>query len=190
MASVIPSDLLCTICKDLTSEECLMLDPCEHTFCKDCINPVLNGETSNRECPNCRASISRTKKPMFQFLNALKAYRKKLAEKVRTVTRIDEDFESISLWSEDSRLSASADGQRFQIFIRDLGGKDRVVWVTANESVLSLKQKVKDKTNIPPEHQRLLYGGKQFKDQELLSLYNLEHGSTVHLVMRLVGGFN
>ena len=78
MASVIPSDLLCTICKDIIGEECLVLDSCQHTFCTNCIKPVLNGEAANKECPNCRKSVSRTKKPMFQFLNALKAYKKKL----------------------------------------------------------------------------------------------------------------
>ena len=55
-------------------------------------------------------------------------------------------------------------------------------------TVLELKEKVKAKTGINTDDQRLLYGGKQLEDENLLTDYGLQNNSTVFLVLRLPGG--
>ena len=48
---------------------------------------------------------------------------------------------------------------------------------------------VEDKIGIPPDSQRLIYAGKQFKDDHTLANYpTLSNMSTVFLVLRLTGG--
>jgi ubiquitin-like protein Nedd8 len=54
--------------------------------------------------------------------------------------------------------------------------------------VKRIKERVEEKEGIPPPQQRLIFGGKQMHDEKSASDYNLEGGSTLHLVLALRGG--
>lgn len=58
-------ELLCILCSEVLDEP-MMLSPCDHYFCGDCIKACLQ---MNKQCPTCRVQASEASlKPLFRGL--------------------------------------------------------------------------------------------------------------------------
>ncbi|KAL3698961.1 hypothetical protein R1sor_016983 [Riccia sorocarpa] len=75
-------------------------------------------------------------------------------------------------------------GTTLEIKIRTLNAQSYTLRVEKNTPVPALKDRIASVAGIPVENQRLIYGGKVLKDDQLLSAYNVEDGHTLHLVAR------
>ncbi|KAF7265168.1 hypothetical protein GWI33_021361 [Rhynchophorus ferrugineus] len=67
-------------------------------------------------------------------------------------------------------------------------GDERMIDVEPSDKILALKEKLEEKEGIPPQQQRLVFQGKQLKDDKTISSYKLKAGTVLHLVVALRGG--
>lgn len=81
-----------------------------------------------------------------------------------------------------------ADDGSFQLFVKSINGKTRTVTVNSTDTILTIKEKIRDKEGVAPEEQRLIYAGKNLDDSKTAADYNLTAESTLHLVLRVRGG--
>ena len=77
---------------------------------------------------------------------------------------------------------------RLQIFMITPTDKTVTLTVTLSDTVQAIKVMIHGKLQIPTDQQRLIFGCKQLTDDNSLFTYNIQCGSTIHLLLRLRGG--
>ena len=80
--------------------------------------------------------------------------------------------------------------QSWPIFIKTLTGKTITLTVNEKTTVGGVKCLIQEKEGIPPDQQRFVFAGKRLEeDLRYLQDYNLRPESTLHLILRLRGGY-
>uniref|UniRef100_A0A0K8RBC3 Ubiquitin-ribosomal protein eL40 fusion protein n=1 Tax=Ixodes ricinus TaxID=34613 RepID=A0A0K8RBC3_IXORI len=70
-----------------------------------------------------------------------------------------------------------------QVFVKSLDGRTVTLDLCSEDSVAAVKRGLEERTGLPCDEQRLLFGGRQLADED-----SVQPGCTLHLNLRLVGG--
>jgi ubiquitin len=76
-----------------------------------------------------------------------------------------------------------------QIFVRELAGRTITLNIELADTIDKIKEQIQDKIGVPPEQQRLIYAGKQLMENMTIGDYNVQKEATLHLALRLFGGY-
>ena len=71
------------------------------------------------------------------------------------------------------------------IYVKTLTGKTDTFKVNPEDTIVSVKQLIMNKNNIPIERQRLIFNSHQLRDNRYLYNYNIINKSTLHLVLKI-----
>ena len=120
-------------------------------------------------------------------------------ERDRSASKIPFDHHSEIIYASQDNVNGKKNEGRLenilaikggmQLFVKTLSGKTISVDVEPDESIESLKAKIAEKEGVPVDQQRLIFGGKQLDSLKSLSDYDIDDDATLHLVLRLRGGF-
>lgn len=75
-------------------------------------------------------------------------------------------------------------GPQMRIFVLTLNGKKITLEVKRSDLIETVKQMIHKEAGCPPDHQRLIFNGKELENGLDLLHYNIQMGSQVHLVLR------
>ena len=74
------------------------------------------------------------------------------------------------------------------LFIKTLIGETITIdYWDENDTIEDIKYRIADRCSHKAECMRLIFAGKGLEDGRMAKDYNIQHGSTLHLVLRLRG---
>ena len=73
-----------------------------------------------------------------------------------------------------------------QIFVRTQHGKILGLDVLASDNIGRVKAKIHSKYGFPQNMQHLIFAGKELEEGRTLIDYDIEHESTIHMLLRVV----
>ncbi|KZS93488.1 hypothetical protein SISNIDRAFT_485732 [Sistotremastrum niveocremeum HHB9708] len=79
-------------------------------------------------------------------------------------------------------MSASETPSEIQINVKGPSELKLQISITTDKTVLDLKESIARSSDVEANRQRLIYSGRVLKDEDLLSVYKIQSGNTVHMV--------
>ncbi|VAH08773.1 unnamed protein product [Triticum turgidum subsp. durum] len=81
-------------------------------------------------------------------------------------------------------LTCQRSGMHMHIIIRGLTDKIMTAVAEGEDTIYSVKVKVSAETGVPPDRQTLIFAGNVLEDGRTLADYDVQHASTLHVVLR------
>ncbi|CAG8625923.1 7516_t:CDS:2, partial [Gigaspora margarita] len=163
---------------------------CPRFYCQECIQnignicPICKERTSFKECPQVarliNAKLGEGFEDEFGFThlwNTVYNYLFRRNEPNLTSNNLPND----NLPDDDSNAGV------FKIKVMNLQDIKIDIYVEGSDTIETLKLKIYQNDGTRPEHQRLIFRGKQLENHNTISFYKIEKDCTIHFVTRYNG---
>ena len=131
-------------------------------------------------CGSNKAVDSEALEKVYSTYKQIRELQKRNEELYNTVHKIEGEGSM-------NKPNPSYNDGSMQVVLMTLTGVKIFIDVEPNITVETLKARIQNKSGTPSDQQRLIYGGKQLEDKRTLADYNIQHGNTLHLTLRLLG---
>ena len=88
----------------------------------------------------------------------------------------------------DKDMNKSMCNKEIQLFVNSINSKTFSFFINNNDTILNVKELIKNRTNIKIDEQRLVYGAKELINEYTIQDYNIHKESTLHLACKTLGG--
>ncbi|CAG8442732.1 10969_t:CDS:2 [Funneliformis caledonium] len=180
--------LQCVVCRELKPNpqetKC-----CNKLFCLECFQSLTN----TRVCSICQQETSFVENTFASQLINIKLSDDSMFEDDFNIIRTNLPQTILNRASNYlSRMTPNSDRNRsdpnaFYITILNLEDRRIKIFVEKSDTIKIIKYKFEQKDGTAPEHQRLIFRGKQLEDHLTISHYKIETDSVIHFVKRYNG---
>ena len=88
----------------------------------------------------------------------------------------------------DKGMNKSMSNKEIQLFVKSINNKTFSFFINNNDTILHVKELIKNRTNIKIDEQRLVYAAKELINENTIQDYNIHKESTLHLACKNLGG--
>eukprot|EP00736_Rhodelphis_marinus_P012162 Rmarinus@m.24887 len=138
------------------------------------------GEKREESISVCLEHLTSAASSLEQFDDPTQ--RRRVSRCLELLKRFIEDAES--RLSPSRRKRRHSDARSISITVRLMQGMPFTLSTTANASIASLRQQIGSHLQLSPDVVRIIFGGKELKDAQVASDYDIVDGVSVHVMLR------
>ena len=101
---------------------------------------------------------------------------------------MDKDMDMDKNMDKDKGMNKSMCNKEIQLFVKSINDKTFSFFVNNNDTILNVKELIKNRNNMKIDNQRLYYSTKELINARTIQDYNIHKESTLHLICRVKGG--
>ncbi|NXG53873.1 OASL2 protein, partial [Psilopogon haemacephalus] len=133
-------------------------------------------------------------KEKIKETSGISQYSQRLAKqeqgKKALVLQDDKTLATYSIFYDTTLMLLCTEPQGMEVFVKDDKNRTTLYTVQPTSTVRQLKEQIHTRQGPPADQQRLTYGSRELEDRHTLAHYDVQHRSTIYMLLRLRGGAN
>ncbi|NXX51749.1 OASL2 protein, partial [Tricholaema leucomelas] len=131
-------------------------------------------------------------KEKIEQTSSISRYSQRLAKQEQGVStsllQDDKTLATLGIFYNTTLMLLQTEPQAMEVFVKDDKNRTTTYTVQPTSTVRQLKEQIHIRQGPPADQQRLTYGSTELEDRRTLAYYDVQHRSTIYMLLRLRGG--